>query len=68
MYTDLDDALVEFFTNAVDLPTAPAGLVKGALWLEIRKNDPGWGYPWRILGYENGIAQGYPCGDPKPWK
>lgn len=59
----LETALRSFFTNTVDLPECPPNLSPRAIWLEVRD---GWQYPWRIVGYDhNGIAQGYPCGEPR---
>jgi hypothetical protein len=59
---DLGHLLTAFFTAGVSLPTCPADLAPRTLWWEERD---GWLYPWRILGYEAGVAQGYPCGEPK---
>lgn len=62
MSLDLTDALVGFFTTTVELPTCPAGLPAGARWWEERD---GWRYPWRVVSYVEGVAQGYPCGEPE---
>lgn len=62
MSRELADALEGFFTSTVDLPTCPPGTLPGALWWQQRG---GWRYPWRIVSYANGVAQGYPCGEPE---
>lgn len=53
----LGEALMGFFTNSVDLPTAP-DLPAGSIWWQERD---GWLYPWRMTG----LKQGYPCGEPR---
>jgi hypothetical protein len=58
---DLMQALTGFFTSTVELPDCPQGLVPRALWWEHRD---GWRYPWRIVEYRDGVAMGYPCGEP----
>lgn len=57
----LEEAVVAFFTSEVALPTAPQGLEARQVWWEVRD---GWRYPWRIVRYLDGVAQGYPCGEP----
>ncbi len=59
---DLAKALTDFFTSTVALKSAPTGLSTRSVWWQRRGK---WLYPWRIVGYSNGIAQGYPCGEPK---
>jgi hypothetical protein len=59
--TELGDALIDFFTNEVPIHEAPKGLRKGQVYWEVRGR---WKCPWRITGYEKGVAQGYPCGEP----
>lgn len=58
----LGQALIDFFTNEVDLPDCPAEVANGAVWWERRS---GWEYPWRIVERVDGVAQGYPCGEPR---
>ncbi len=58
---DLGEAVLTFFTNTDPLPKCPPGDAP-RLWWEERD---GWLLPWRIVGYEDGVAQGYPCGEPK---
>ena len=57
----LKEALQSFFTNTVPLPTCPRGTATGSIWWELRD---GWKYPWRIVKFTRGVAQGYPCGEP----
>jgi hypothetical protein len=58
MNGDTTKAIVEFFTNPVDLPKKSSGQKIDSIWWEYRK---GWKYPWRITG----DREGYPCGEPK---
>ena len=62
---DLGEAIVAFFTSTVELPghggqTCPPGL-EGKIWWEC---VDGWKYPWRVDSYIDGVALGYPCGEP----
>lgn len=57
----LEEALIDFFTSTVELPGCPY-LCDGLIWWEKRGD---WEYPWRIVRYTDGIAQGYPCGEPR---
>ncbi len=57
----LKEALQSFFTNTVPLPTCPRGTATGSIWWELRD---GWKYPWRIVKFTRGVAQGYPCSEP----
>ena len=59
MSQDLEQAVLDFFTCAVDLPGAPDTATKGTLWWE--DGGDGWLYPWRMTGPQ----EGYPCGEPK---
>ena len=60
MSDPLVKAVTNFFTNTDPLPKCPPGL-EGQVWWDRRER---WSFPWRIVRYENGIAQGYPCGEP----
>ncbi len=61
MTHELHEALHTFFTNTVPVPSAPQGLARRTLFWEVRD---GWRYPWRVMGYQTGVAQAYPCGEP----
>lgn len=62
---NLEEALVSFFTNTIPLPTCPKNLEARTIWWE---QDGQYEYPWRIVSYDAGIAQGYPCGEPREIK
>lgn len=50
-------AVLDFFTNSVELPVESKKAERGSIWIEHRD---GWCYPWRVTGE----MKGYPCGEP----